>query len=136
SDAYRSRDDKTKVIFGEPGSKFPGLIDSQPKIKRAKRGDDSYGIHVYGTLQAPKYEPWTTDEATAGAGRKKGSAAASKEDADDAADDADDADEPAARAPFRRNRTRERTTPPARTAPRTTPPARAAIEERQPPRAE
>lgn len=124
ADAYRSRDDKTKVIFGEPGSKIPGLIDSQPKIKRAKRPDESYGIHVYGSLKAPKYEPWTTDDATTGAGRTK-SAAASAGDDDDA-DDADDgADEPPATTPFRRNRSRERaptTTPRPAPRPPTTPP--------------
>lgn len=121
ADEYRNRDDKTKMIFGEPGSKIPGLIDSQPKIKRAKRGDDSYGIHLYGSLKSPKYEPWTSDEATVGAGRKKSTAGAA-----DAKDDEGDDDTAAnpADAPFRRNRNRDRTTPPPRnTVPRVPAPA-------------
>lgn len=132
ADEYRNRDDKTKMIFGEPGSKIPGLIDSQPKIKRAKRGDDSYGIHLYGSLKAPKYEPWTSDEATVGAGRKKSSAGAA-----DAKDDErdDDAAADPSDTPFRRNRNRDRTTtpPPRNTVPRVPAPApaRADQEERR-----
>lgn len=118
ADEYRNRDDKTKMIFGEPGSKIPGLIDSQPKIKRAKRGDDSYGIHLYGSLKAPKYEPWTSDEATVGAGRKKSSAGAADAKDDEAGDDEATADP--TDTPFRRNRSRDRTTtpPPRNTVPR------------------
>ena len=93
SDDYRNKDDKTKLIFGETGSKIPGLIDSQPKLKRAKRDDDSYGLHVFGSLKAPKYGPWTGDEpSTAPAAKKK-----DKEDADK--DDKDEVTEPFKRKP-------------------------------------
>jgi type II secretion system protein N len=106
TDEFRMRDDKTKVIFGEPGSRIPGLIDSQPKIKRAKRGDDSYGIHFFGSLKSPKYEPWTSDEASTPGAKKKDTAAADDD------DDDDEGSAPAGNDPFRRNRSRDRTTPP------------------------
>lgn len=92
SDDYRNKDDKTKLIFGETGSKIPGLIDSQPKLKRAKRDDDSYGLHVFGTLKGPKYEPWTGDEPSAAPGAKK-----KEKDVD--ADDKEDVTEPFKRKP-------------------------------------
>ncbi len=116
TDEYRTRDDKTLVIFGEPGSKIPALIDSQPKIKRAKRSDDSYGIHVFGSLKSPKYEPWTSDDATVGESTKKKDTASAGDDDDD--------DEPAVTGadPFKRTRTKDRTTPPP-TPPRPTPPS-------------
>ena len=82
---------ETILLFGEPGSKIPGMIDAQPKIKRAKRGDDSYGLHVFGSLRAPKYEPWNGDEP--GSGGKKRDA---KTKADEADDDDDDAATPSA----------------------------------------
>jgi type II secretion system protein N len=97
SDDYRNKDDKTKLIFGEPGSKMPGMIDTQPKLKRAKRDDDSYGLHVFGSLKAPKYEPWTGDEPTSGVGAKKKEKSADKEEA--LAD------------PFKRSKTPARTPP-------------------------
>ena len=40
TDAYRAKNETTKVLLGEPGAAIPGLMEMQvPKMKRAKRAD-------------------------------------------------------------------------------------------------
>ena len=57
SDAYKSKDDTTRGIFGAPGSSVPGLFDLDPKMKRAKRDDGFYAWHLSGPLEHPSFQP-------------------------------------------------------------------------------
>lgn len=51
NDAYRSKNDVTKSLFGAPGSTAPPLFElADPKIKLSKRGDGFYGWQVRGPL--------------------------------------------------------------------------------------
>jgi type II secretion system protein N len=57
ADAYRSKDDKTKALLGEPGSKMRPLLETaEPKVRRAKRDDGFYAFHVRGTLKKPQFD--------------------------------------------------------------------------------
>jgi type II secretion system protein N len=49
ADAYKTRNEKTKSIFGEPG-KGGGLLDFDPKVKSMKKPDGSYAIRLTGPL--------------------------------------------------------------------------------------
>jgi type II secretion system protein N len=69
TDAYRGKNDTTKVLLGEPGATMPGLIEMQvPKMKRAKRPDGFYGWHIWGALRRLKFDPSTADFVGAPAG--------------------------------------------------------------------
>ncbi len=50
SDAYKTQDDMTKGLFGEPGSPVPGVFDLDAKNKRAKRPDGFYAFRMTGPL--------------------------------------------------------------------------------------
>jgi type II secretion system protein N len=75
TDAYRTKNETTKSLLGDPTSPLPGLIEMQvPKMKKAKRADGFYGWHMHGALKNPKFDPSSVDVAppasTAGAGGK------------------------------------------------------------------
>jgi type II secretion system protein N len=90
SDAYRSTNDKTKALLGEPGQDFPpALIDQDKKMKRAKRTDGLYGFRIHGRVRALKFDPTTAD------GPKPTKTPASNAAGGD--DDGDDADADAAK---------------------------------------
>ncbi len=58
NDAYRTKNDVTKSLFGAPGSNAPALFDlADPKVKQAKRPDGSYAFHMRGLLGRPDFEP-------------------------------------------------------------------------------
>ncbi|MNC88776.1 hypothetical protein D3C83_46310 [compost metagenome] len=57
SDAYKTKDDMTKGLFGEPGSPLPGLFDLNPKNKRAKRPDGFYAFRMTGPLSKLDMQP-------------------------------------------------------------------------------
>lgn len=57
NDAYRTKNDTTKSLFGAPGSNIPALFDLTPKVKQAKRTDGFYGFHMHGPLSHPDFEP-------------------------------------------------------------------------------
>ena len=48
ADAYRTKNDKTKSIFGEPGKS--GLLDFDPKVKQMKRPDGTLAMRLTGPL--------------------------------------------------------------------------------------
>jgi type II secretion system protein N len=52
---YTSKSDITKSLFG--GGSMPGLFDLDPKMKRAKRADGSYGWRITGTLSRLNFLP-------------------------------------------------------------------------------
>ena len=52
SDAYRSKNETTRGLLGEPGSKSPGLFELTPEVQKSKRPD--------GFTDGELWEPWTT----------------------------------------------------------------------------
>lgn len=73
SDAYRTKNDATKSLLGEPGSTLPALMEvQQPKMKRAKRADGFYGWHVHGQLKKLKFDPHAADSPAAKSRGKSG----------------------------------------------------------------
>jgi len=77
TDAYRTKNETTKSLLGDPTSPLPGLIEMQvPKMKKAKRVDGFYGWHMHGALKNPKFDPSSVDvappAAAAGSGAKGG----------------------------------------------------------------
>jgi hypothetical protein len=58
NDAYRTKSDVTKSLFGAPGSTTPPLFElADPKIKQAKRPDGSYGWNLRGQLAHLDFTP-------------------------------------------------------------------------------
>ena len=52
SDRYRGKDDKTKALFGAPGSTAPALFElASRKIRTAKRSDGFYSFRALGILK-------------------------------------------------------------------------------------
>ncbi len=51
-DTYRKKNEQTKMIFGEPGSKIPPLFDSVTQMKPG--ADGFYAFNVRGTLGSPR----------------------------------------------------------------------------------
>ncbi|MBX3215362.1 MAG: type II secretion system protein GspN [Labilithrix sp.] len=59
NDSYRNKNDKTKLLFGSPGSKEKPMLEMDPKMGRAKTADGFYGLRVGGTLGKPDVQPGT-----------------------------------------------------------------------------
>jgi len=58
NDAYRTKSDVTKSLFGAPGSNAPALFElADPKVKQAKRSDGFYAFTVRGPLAKPEFSP-------------------------------------------------------------------------------
>ena len=57
TDQYKTKNDMTKGLFGEPGSKVPGLFDLDPKIKRAKGSDGFYSWRMSGPFAKLSFQP-------------------------------------------------------------------------------
>jgi len=58
NDAYRTKNDVTKSLFGAPGSNAPALFElADPKIKQAKRADGFYGWTLRGPLSRLDFIP-------------------------------------------------------------------------------
>ena len=57
NDAYRTKNDKTKLLFGAPGSKEKPMLEMDPKMGRAKTADGFYALRVGGTLGKPDVQP-------------------------------------------------------------------------------
>ncbi len=72
SDAYRGKNETTRGLLGEPGSKAPGLFELTPQVQKSKRPDGYYGWRIAGTLDRPVFEP-SSGPSPAGAGRTAGS---------------------------------------------------------------
>lgn len=56
-EAYTTKSDMTKSLFGAPDSKIPGLFDMDPSVRAAKQEDGSYGWTVSGLLSKPSFRP-------------------------------------------------------------------------------
>jgi type II secretion system protein N len=57
NDGYRGKNDKTKSLFGAPGSSIPPLFELDPTVKRAKTPDGLYAFQVRGQLGKPQFLP-------------------------------------------------------------------------------
>ncbi|MCC6215119.1 MAG: type II secretion system protein GspN [Polyangiaceae bacterium] len=61
SAALMDRDEKTQALFGTATAggtqRFGGLLDLDPKVKRAKRPDGGYAFRLTGPLSKPVFEP-------------------------------------------------------------------------------
>lgn len=57
NDGYRTKNDKTKMLFGEPGAKDKPMLEMDPKMARAKGTDGFYVLRVGGTLAKPDVQP-------------------------------------------------------------------------------
>ncbi len=57
NDGYRGKNDKTKSLFGAPGSNIPPLFELDPTVKRAKTPDGFYAFHARGQLGKPQFLP-------------------------------------------------------------------------------
>lgn len=59
NDAYRNKNDKTKLLFGAPGGKEKPMLEMDPKMAKAKGADGFYTLRVSGTLGKPDVRPST-----------------------------------------------------------------------------
>jgi type II secretion system protein N len=66
NDSYRNKNDKTKLLFGAPGSKDKPMLEMDPKMGRAKTSDGFYGLRVGGTLAKPDVQPGSGGGSSAG----------------------------------------------------------------------
>ncbi|MBX3223921.1 MAG: type II secretion system protein GspN [Labilithrix sp.] len=57
NDGYRGKNDKTKLLFGSPGSKEKAMLEMDPRMGRAKTADGFYALRVGGTLGKPDVQP-------------------------------------------------------------------------------
>jgi type II secretion system protein N len=57
NDGYRNKNDKTKMLFGAPGSKDKPMLEMDPRMAKSKTADGFYGMKVGGTLAKPDAQP-------------------------------------------------------------------------------
>lgn len=57
NDGYRNKNDKTKLLFGAPGSKDKPMLEMDPNMSRAKTADGFYALRIGGTLGKPSVQP-------------------------------------------------------------------------------
>ncbi len=57
NDGYRNKNDKTKMLFGAPGSKDKPMLEMDPRMAKSKTTDGYYGLRVGGTLAKPDVQP-------------------------------------------------------------------------------
>ena len=61
SDKYKAKDDKTKALFGAPGSNAPALFEiADPRIRQSKRPDGFYSWRAWGLLRSLRFDPAPT----------------------------------------------------------------------------
>ncbi len=56
NDAYRNKNEKTKLLFGTPGGKDKPMLESDPMIARSKTSDGYYALAIRGTLAKPEVQ--------------------------------------------------------------------------------
>ena len=57
NDVYRNKNDKTKMLFGAPGSKDKPMLEMDPRMAKSKGSDGYYGLKIGGTLARPDPQP-------------------------------------------------------------------------------
>ncbi len=56
TDAYRNKNEMTGALLGKPGGP-PGVLDLDPKVKRAKKPDGSYAWRLSGPVGKLRFDP-------------------------------------------------------------------------------
>ena len=57
NDGYRTKNDKTKMLFGAPGVKDKPMLEMDPRMAKAKSADGFYALRIGGTLAKPDPQP-------------------------------------------------------------------------------
>ncbi len=57
NDGYRNKNDKTKMLFGAPGSKDKPMLEMDPRMAKSKSSDGYYSLRIGGTLAKPDPQP-------------------------------------------------------------------------------
>ena len=57
NDAYRTKNDKTKLLFGAPGQKDKPMLEMDPKMAKSKTSDGFYQLRIGGSLARPDVQP-------------------------------------------------------------------------------
>lgn len=57
NDAYRTKNDKTKLLFGAPGQKDKPMLEMDPKMAKSKTSDGFYTLRIGGSLARPDVQP-------------------------------------------------------------------------------
>ena len=57
SGSYKDRNDITKGMLGDSEGKVPGLMDLDPKVKRAKQADGTYAWRIAGPFKKLRFTP-------------------------------------------------------------------------------
>lgn len=57
NDAYRNKNDKTKMLFGTPGGKDKPMLEMSPEMAKSKTSDGYYALKIGGTLGKPAPAP-------------------------------------------------------------------------------
>lgn len=57
NDGYRNKNDKTKMLFGAPGSKDKPMLEMDPRMAKSKSADGFYALRIGGTLAKPDPQP-------------------------------------------------------------------------------
>ena len=57
NDAYRTKNDKTKLLFGAPGQKDKPMLEMDPKMAKSKTSDGFYTLRIAGSLARPDVQP-------------------------------------------------------------------------------
>jgi type II secretion system protein N len=71
SEQYKTKNEMTKGLFGDPASKITGLLDLDPKVQRAKGADGAYTWRVSGTMAHLSFQPGSPgSDAKGGRSRK------------------------------------------------------------------
>lgn len=68
NDAYRNKNDKTKMLFGAPGSKEKPMLEMDPNMAKAKSSDGYYQLRIAGTLAKPDVKPASVSTGSFGLG--------------------------------------------------------------------
>lgn len=75
NDGYRSKNEKTKMLFGAPGGKEKPMLEMDPRMAKSKTSDGFYGLKIGGTLAKPDPQPSGGGLAVPGFGSSSGSGA-------------------------------------------------------------
>ena len=73
TDRYKTKNDITKGLFGEPGSTTPGVFDLDAKNKQAKREDGFYAWRVAGPFKKLELQPAREPRSSRTSARRPGS---------------------------------------------------------------
>jgi hypothetical protein len=68
SEKYKTHNELTKTLFGDPNSKIPGLFDTATSTLLTKNEDGSYSARLYGSFNRLKPKPLLTSKKSSTSG--------------------------------------------------------------------